>query len=589
VGFDTDVAVVGSGFGGSVTALRLTEKGYRVTVLESGRRWSPETLPDTNWDVRRFLWAPGLGLRGFQRLTLLKDVFVLSGAAVGGGSVVYANTLYEPLDGYWSDPNWAHLSDWRSEYAPFYDQAKRMLGVTTVPFTTPSDRVLQGVADQLGVADSYHPTDVGVWFGQPGVRVPDPYFGGLGPDRVGCIRCGNCMVGCKHEAKNSLDHNYLYLAEGAGAEVLAERKVVDLVPLDGGGWRLVHERPGAWVRHDRQALTAEQVVLSAGSLGTQRLLFTLRDRGRLPRLSAALGSLTRTNSEAIVGATARRVPAASADRTTRTSDGSDSGAATPAGAAGYAAGVAITSSIHPDEHTHIEAVRYGKGSNAMALIATVMVDGGGRIPRALRFLLTILRHPLAFLRSLSARRWSERTVILLVMQSLDNSLQVVRKRGLFGRRLTTRPGHGEPNPTWIPLANDAARATAERIGGQPMGSIFEATLNVPTTAHIIGGCPIGETAETGVVDPYHRVHGYEGLHVCDGSTITANLGVNPSLTITAMTERAMALWPNRGEPDARPPMGSPYQRLAPVTPRSPVVPAVAPAALRLPVLPTPSD
>jgi cholesterol oxidase len=589
VGFDTDVAVVGSGFGGSVTALRLTEKGYRVTVLESGRRWTPETLPDTNWDVRRFLWLPGLGMRGFQRLTLLKDVFVLSGAAVGGGSVVYANTLYEPLEAYWSDPNWAHVSDWRSEYAPFYDQAKRMLGVTPVPFTTPSDRVLQGVAEHLGVPDTYHPTEVGVWFGQPGVRVPDPYFGGLGPDRVGCIRCGNCMVGCKHEAKNSLDHNYLYLAERAGAGVLAERKVVDLIPLDGGGWRLVHERPGAWVRRDRQELTAHQVVLAAGSLGTQRLLFTLRDRGRLPHLSPALGSLTRTNSEAIVGATARRVPTSAAARTTtRGSNGANGAdAPTPAGAAGYAAGVAITSSIHPDEHTHIEAVRYGKGSNAMALIATVMVDGGGRIPRALRFLLTILRHPLAFLRSLSARRWSERTVILLVMQSLDNSLQVVRKRGLFGRRLTTRPGHGEPNPTWIPLANDAARATAERIDGEPMGSIFEATLNVPTTAHIIGGCPIGETADTGVIDPYHRVHGYEGLHICDGSAITANLGVNPSLTITAMTERAVALWPNQGEPDPRPQMGAPYRRLEPVAPRSPVVPADAPAALRLPVLPTP--
>ncbi len=578
MGFDTDVAIVGSGFGGSVSALRLTEKGYSVTVLESGRRWTKESLPETNWDLRRYLWAPKLGLRGFQRLTLLRDVFVISGAAVGGGSVVYANTLYEPLDAYWGDRHWIAGNDWKAEFAPYYDQAKRMLGVARVPFTSPADRVLKGVAQDLGVADTYHPTDVGVWFGTPGERVSDPYFGGLGPDRVGCIRCGNCMVGCKHEAKNSLDHNYLHLAEGAGAEVLAERQVVDLIALPGGGWRVVHERPGAWLRRDRRSLTAEQVILSAGALGTQRLLFELRDRGRLPGLSPALGSLVRTNSEAIVGATARRVPADSEDRT----PGS-------AGAAGYAPGVAITSSIHPDEHTHIEPVRYGRGSNAMALTSTLMVDGGGRIPRSLRFVLTALRHPVRFLRSLSARQWSERTVILLVMQTLDNSLQVVRRRGLFGGRLTTRSGHGEPNPTWIPTAHRAAHHAAARIDGQPMGSIFEATLNTPTTAHFIGGCPMGEDPGTSVIDAYHRVHGIAGLHVCDGSTITANLGVNPSLTITAMTERAMALWPNRGEPDPRPAPGHGYVRIAPVAPSAPVVPATAPAALSWQRRPTDGD
>jgi cholesterol oxidase len=496
---------------------------------------------------------------------------VLSGAAVGGGSVVYANTLYEPLDGYWRDHLWPADNAWRDEYAPYYAQARRMLGVATVPFITPADRVLQGVAEDLGVADTYHPTEVGVWFGKPGERTADPYFGGLGPDRVGCIRCGNCMVGCKHEAKNSLDHNYLHLAEGAGAEVLPEREVVDLIALPGGGWRIVHERPGAWLRKDRRELTAEQVILAAGALGTQRLLFTLRDRGRLPGLSPALGTLVRTNSEALVGATARRVPAATDEPAPGTSGG-----------AGFSPGVAITSSIHPDDHTHIEPVRYGKGSNAMALVGTLMVDGGGRIPRSLRFLLTILRNPAAFLRSLSARRWSERTVILLVMQTLDNSLRVVRKRGLFGPRLTTRQGHGEPNPTWIPVANEAARHAAARIDGDPMGSIFEATLNRPSTAHFIGGCPLGEDPATSVIDPYHRVHGVPGLHVCDGSAITANLGVNPSLTITAMTERAVALWPNRGAPDPRPAPGAAYRRLDPVRPERPVVPERAPAALRLP-------
>lgn len=579
IALDTDIAVIGSGFGGSVTALRLTEKGYRVTVLEAGRRWDPGSLPTTNWDVRRYLWAPRLGLRGFQRLTLLKDVFVLSGAAVGGGSVVYANTLYEPLDAYWTDPHWSHLSDWRSEYAAYYDQAKRMLGVATVPFTTPSDQVLLGIADDLGVPDTFHPAQVGVWFGEPGVRVADPYFGGRGPDRVGCIRCGGCMTGCRHEAKNTLDRNYLYLAEQAGAEVQPERTVVDLLPLRSGGWRIVHERSGAWLRRDRRETTAEQVVFAAGALGTQGLLFSLRDRGRLPRLSSALGSLTRTNSEAIVGATARRIPATSVGE--HAASPLPGGADVPQGEArGYAAGVAITSSIHPDAHTHIEPVRYGEGSNAMGLLGTLMVDGAGRIPRVLRFVLTMLRRPVAFLRSLSARRWSERTVILLVMQSLDNSLRVVRRRGLFGRRLTTRPGHGEQNPRWIPVANEAARAAARRIDGEAMGSVFEATINVPTTAHLIGGCPIGESPESGVIDPYHRVHGHPDLHVCDGAAITANLGVNPALTITAMTERAMALWPNRGEQDPRPAPGSTYRRLDPVPPRDPVVPVAAPAALR---------
>jgi cholesterol oxidase len=370
------------------------------------------------------------------------------------------------------------------------------------------------------------------------------------------------MVGCRFGAKNSLDANDLHLAERGGATVEPERTVTDLERLPGGGWRVTTERTGAWLRRDRRTTTAEQVVLSAASLGTQKLLFALRDRGRLPGLSPRRGSLTRTNSEAIVGATATR----------RDVD--------------YSEGVAITSSIHPDDVTHIEPVRYARGSNQTATISTLMVDGGGRVPRWLRFLATVARRPRTFLRSLNPRHWSEKTIILLVMQSIDNSLQVLRRRGLFGHRLTTRQGHGEPNPTWLPVANRAAREAADVMEGYPIGLLFEATLNVPTTAHIIGGCPIGDSPDTGVVDAYHRVYGTEGLHICDGSVITANLGVNPALTITAMTERAMALWPDRGEEDPRPPLGSPYVRLAPVPPRSPAVPADAPAALRLPLHPS---
>ncbi len=546
-----DVLVVGSGFGGSVTALRLTEKGYRVGVLEAGRRWQPEDFPTSNWDVRNFLWAPKLGMRGIQRLTLLKDVMVLSGSGVGGGSLVYANTLYQPLDAFYRDPQWADLADWRAELAPHYEQAQRMLGVTEVPADTPADGLMHGIADRLGVEGTYHRAPVGVYFGPAGQTVPDPYFGGEGPDRTGCTHCGGCMVGCRVGAKNTLDRNYLWLAERNGAIVHPEQEVVELHPRPEGGYRVTARRPGSGRRARTTVYTADQVVLSAAVLGTLKLLLAMRETGHLSGLSDRLGDTVRTNSEAIVGSVANRL-------------GTD-----------YSQGVAITSSIHPDDHTHIEPVRYPPGSNAMGLLAVMAVDGGGRIPRQLRFLLQVLRHPLAFLRSLSVRRWSERGVVLLVMQTLDNSIRVRRR----GRRLTTLPGHGEPNPTYIPVANEAARIGAELMDGTACGSIFEALLDVPTTAHILGGCCIGDTPDRGVIDPYHRVFGHPGLHVADGSAISANLGVNPSLTITAMTERAMSMWPNKGEPDPRPDLGSPYRPVDAVPPTSPSVPAGAPAAL----------
>jgi cholesterol oxidase len=538
--FDYDVIVVGSGFGGSVSALRLTEKGYRVGVLEAGRRWSPEAFPRTNWNLRRFLWAPRLGLRGIQRITLLKDVLILSGAGVGGGSLVYANTLYEPLAPFFSDPQWAAVTDWHSELRPYYDRAKRMLGVEDVPFDTAADQKLRALAGRLDVEASYHKAPVGVWFGEPGVTVPDPYFGGAGPDRTGCVRCGGCMVGCRFGAKNTLDCNYLHLAERGGAVVHAETEATDLRPRPGGGYEITTRRPGAWLRPGPRTITAEQVVFSAGVLGTLGFLLRLRDEGRLPQLSERLGHVVRTNSEALTGAGVRRV-----DPDTD-----------------YTYGVAITSSIHPDDETHIEPVHYPKGSNAMGLLATVLVDGGGCLPRPVRFAATILRRPGYFLRSLSVRRWSERTMILLVMQAKDNSLRILRRR----RRLTTAPGHGEPNPTYIPVANEAARLLAEEMGGEPFGSVTDALLDIPMTAHIIGGCCIGASPDEGVIDPYHRIFGHPGLHVADASAISANLGANPALTICAMTERAMAMWPNRGDDDPRPVLGAPYRQVEPVAP-----------------------
>ena len=559
---DYDVLVVGSGFGGSVAALRLVEKGYRVGVLEAGRRFADDELPETSFDVRRFLFAPALGCYGIQRIDVLRDCLILSGAGVGGGSLNYANTLYEPPEAFYRDPQWAGITDWRAELAPYYDLARRMLGVTTYDRTTPSDRVMREVATRMGVEDTFGPTPVGVFLGLPGQQVDDPYFGGAGPARSGCIDCGSCMTGCRHNAKNTLVKNYLWLAEQAGAEVQPLTTVERVAPLRGGGYA-VDTRVTGPGRRRRQRLTAGQVVLAASALGTQRLLHRMRDTGALPHLSPTLGRLTRTNSESILGAIAPR------------GLGED-----------FSRGVAITSSFHPDGDTHVEPVRYGPGSNLMALLQTVLTDGDGPGPRWRTWMREMWRQRRQVRDLYDLRHWSQRTVIALVMQSLDNSITTFPTRGRFtGRwRLSSRQGHGAPNPTWIPLGNAAVRHMADVVGGTAGGNVGE-PFNVPMTAHFIGGCVIGESAADGVVDAYHRVHGHPGLHVVDGSAISANLGVNPSLTITAQAERAMALWPNRDEPDRRPQPGAPYARLDPVPPARPAVPADAPAALRLPVSP----
>ncbi|MFG3705331.1 FAD-dependent oxidoreductase [Micromonospora sp. NPDC047670] len=561
-----DVVVIGSGFGGSVTALRLAEKGYSVGVLEAGRRFADDEFPQTSWRLRRFLWAPRLGCYGLQRLTLLRPadrragggVLVLSGAGVGGGSLVYANTLYEPLDAFYADPQWRDITDWRDELARHYDQAKRMLGVTTYPLVTRTDRAMRAVAERMGVGHTFHATPVGVHLGRPGQRVADPYFGGAGPARTGCTHCGGCMTGCRHGAKNTLVKNYLWLAERLGARVHPLTTVTAVRPADGGGYAVHTVRTGAWLRARREVIHADQVVFAAGALGTQRLLHEMKAQGALPALSPRLGELTRTNSEAILGA--------SVPRRRARAEGLD-----------FTEGVAITSSFHPDPQTHIEPVRYGRGSNAMGLLQSLLVDGGPR--RVRRWLGTLLRQPGTAARLLSVRGWSERTVIALVMQSADNSLTTRFRRGPLGRRLVSGPGHGAPNPTWIPAGNQAVRLLAEEIGGTPGGALTE-PFDIPMTAHILGGAVIGATPADGVVDPWHRVYGHPGLHVVDGAAVSANLGVNPSLTITAQAERAMSFWPNRGDEDPRPPLGEPYRRLEPVPPRHPAVPADAPGALR---------
>ncbi|WP_329135606.1 GMC family oxidoreductase [Streptomyces sp. NBC_01476] len=581
--YDYDVLVVGSGFGGAVSALRLTEKGYRVGVLEAGRRFRRDELPRNSWDARNYLWAPALGFYGIQRIHVLGNVLVLAGAGVGGGSLNYANTLYVPPAAFFQDRQWGHITDWQQELAPYYDQATRMLGVRLNPTTTPSDVHLRAAAEEMGVGDTFHLAPVGVFFGdgedagggpkvRPGEEVPDPYFGGTGPARTACTECGECMTGCRHGAKNTLNENYLHLAERAGAVVHPMTTVIGLSEEAEGGYRVTTVPTDHRKKGRRQVLRARQVVVAAGTYGTQTLLHAMRDTGRLPGISARLGELTRTNSEALVGAqtTARRYRRQHPDRPLD-----------------FTRGVAITSSVHPNDHTHIEPVRYGRGSNAMGSLSMLAAPYRGRVPRWLEFAGNSLRHPLLTLRSLSNHRWSERTIIGLVMQTSDNSLTTYRKpKGPGKGLLTARQGHGAPNPVHIPEGAAAARLIAAEIGGFAGSNVGEATQR-PMTAHFLGGCPIGEDAEHGVIDPYHRLWGHPGIHVVDGAAVSANLGVNPSLTITAQAERAMSLWPNKGEADPRPEQGAPYRRIAAVRPVSPVVPEDAFGALRLPLLPVP--
>jgi len=555
---DVDVLIIGSGFGGSVSALRLAEKGYRVAVLEAGRRWRDEDFPRTSWRLSKFLWAPRLGLKGIQRIHVLKDVVVLAGAGVGGGSLVYANTLYVPPARFFGDPQWSGITDWASELAPYYDQAARMLGVVDTPGMSPADEVMKAVADEMGVGHTFRLTPVGVYFGDgAGVTRPDPFFGGVGPERTGCTECGECMTGCRHNAKNTLPKNYLALAEAAGAVIHPLTTVTGIRPQDGGGFIIDAKETG--LRRRVRTFSAEHVIVAAGALNTQRQLLRMRDEGRLPHLSPMLGRLSRTNSESLLGAVG-------------TSVGPD-----------YSHGVAITSSFFPDADTHVEPCRYGKGSNSLALLQSILtVPKSGRA-RWLVWVGAMFRHPLTVARLLNVRRWSERTVISLVMQTVDNSLTLTG-RTRFGRwRLVTQQDASKPAPTYIPVAHEVISRAARRLDGVASSSVFE-NLDKSLTAHFVGGCVIGPNESMGVVDGYQRAFGHPGLHIMDGSTITANLGVNPSLTITAQTERAMAMWPNKGEVDPRPTLGSVYVPVAAVSPSRPIVPVAAPGALRLPIV-----
>jgi cholesterol oxidase len=518
---DYDWVVVGSGFGGSVSALRLTEKGYRVAVLECGRRFADSDFPRSTWDLRNYFWAPRLGLRGIFRMSTFKDVAIVSGAGVGGGSLGYANTLYRARRRFYEDPQWAALNDWEAALAPHYDTAERMLGVVAYDQDDPADDLLREFAREIGVEDTYAKTRVGVLLdGTPGADAGDPFFGGAGPTRTVCERCGRCMIGCPVGAKNTLVKNYLWLAEHAGAHVYAERMVVDVKPLgapDGSeGYEITTEHPGAWIRRRRRTFTARGVVFAAGPLGTNKLLASCRLHGSLPRLSGCVGKLVRTNSEAILAVTL------------------------PTGAPDIQKRVAITGSIYPDPDTHIETVVYGDAADSMSMLYTVLVGDGTRVTRPLKLLAATARHPITFLKLLNPRGWSRRTIIVLVMQTLDNAIELTARRTRRGARLQTRNDAERPIPTFIPVANQFAAWLAGRTGGVAQTALMEAVANVATTAHVLGGAVIGADPSTGVVDGRQRVFGYENMLVCDGSAVPANVGVNPSLTITALAEHAMS-------------------------------------------------
>jgi cholesterol oxidase len=523
-----DFLIIGSGFGGSVSALRLAEKGYSVAVLEAGRRFRDADFPRSNWNVFRYLWMPALRCFGMLRINFLSDVMILGWTGVGGGSLGYANTLLEPPDAFYRHPQWSGMRDWKTTLAPHFRTARRMLGVTRIRDMSAADEVMQRLARRLDCAETFQLQDVGVFFGEPEKTVPDPYFGGRGPERCGCRLCGGCMVGCRHNAKNTLVKNYLYLAEQLGVTVFAETRATLISEDPAGGYRVETLPSTRMVRRRRRTFRSRQLILAAGVLGTLRLLLHCRDAGSLRRLSPALGCRVRTNSESLTGVTAKDP------------------------AADYSKGVAITSSIYPDPVTHIEPVRYPAGSDLIGfLLATAFTEGGSPVGRPLRWVFNLLAHPVATLRRMWPFGWARRTVILLVMQTLENSIRVHRRRRWWWPFSPTLVSEGEKYrervPACIPQAQRATRELAGEMDGYPQNAINEVLLNIGTTAHILGGCIIGPDPQSGVIDGCNRVYGHPGLYVVDGSMIPANLGVNPSLTITAMAEHAMSRIPPKDQ------------------------------------------
>jgi len=515
-----DWIIIGSGFGGSVSALRLSEKGYRVLVIEKGKRFGLDDFPKTNWDLKRWMWAPGAGLEGIFQMSFFKHVTILHGVGVGGGSLTYANTLPTPKQEFFDAPSWASLADWQQELEDHYVTASRMLGATTYAKTTAPDRVFLDIAKDIGREDHFEPTNVAVFFGEPGKRVDDPYFDGKGPDRVGCTHCGACMTGCRVGAKNTLDRNYLYLAEGLGCVVEAETEVLAVRPRDSGGYR-VETRGALRTNKDRGgAFTADRIVFSGGVLGTLPLLLKMQEDPKgLPRLSPTLGYAVRTNSEALIGIIA---PDTKED---------------------FCEGIAITSILHTDEHSHLEPVRYGRGSNFFRMLTLPHAPGKTLLKRAARVAGHFARHPLRWTKAYTANL-DGKSPVLLYMRTIEGTMRFKLGRSVttgFKRGLVSEIAEGQPKPNaFMEEATDLAMRFADKVGGVPSGLLTEMLFGTPSTAHILGGCAMGASSDEGVIDADHKVFGYDGLYVIDGAAVSANPGVNPSLTITALAERAMS-------------------------------------------------
>jgi cholesterol oxidase len=527
VGETFDYVIIGSGFGGSVSAMRLAERGKKVLVLEKGKRFADDDFAKSNWNLRRYLWKPVLRCFGILQISALRDVVVLHGAGVGGGSLCYAGVLMRPDAEAFAAPAWSELRDWKTLLEPYYTKAERMLGVAPNPRLSPADEVLREIAGEMGVGETFRPTTVGAFFGEEGeegVEVPDPYFGGDGPPRKGCTHCGACMVGCRDNAKNTLPKNYLWFAETHGAAIRSESEARDIRPLpddhsDGARYEIETRSSTGWSPGRSRIVRARNVIVSAGTLGTLELLFRCREvTGSLPRISLRLGDLVRTNSEALVGSVSR------------------------SGEVDYSKGIAITSIFRPDRVTNVEPVRYPAGSGLMRLLASPMTEPGSTPARLLRILGNVVRHPIDFLRTHALPRWAERATVILVMQSEDNRIRVRFGRDLFTgfrRGLVSKPDEAAMIPPKLRIAHDITRRFARKTDGIPLESVNESLLNTPMTAHILGGCPIGRDDLEGVVGPDFQVHNYPGLYVIDGSIMPANPGVNPSLTIAALAEYAM--------------------------------------------------
>jgi cholesterol oxidase len=536
-----DYVIIGSGFGGSVSAMRLAEKGYRVLILERGKRFEDQDFPKSNWNIWKYLWLPALRCFGDFEMTFMNGLLALHGSGVGGGSLMYANVLMEPDDRLFNAPAWRQLADWKKELQPHYTKARQMLGVTRNPRMYFSDDRLKEVADDLGHLDSFQPTDVGVFFGKPdqeGQSFPDPYFGGKGPERVTCNFCGGCMVGCRHNAKNTLVKNYLYFAEKMGAIIQAEAKVKDIRPIsaadttgasdineDGALYEITYSSSTSFLIKPVQHVKTRNVIVSAGTLGTLELLFRCREvTHSLPQLSERLGDHVRTNNENILGVTTRN----------RDTD--------------LSKGIAIGSVFSADEVTRVEPVRYSDGSSFIRIMVAPMINAGANIPmRILKTLWEIIRHPWDFLYSKFFSRWARFTTILLVMQTEENLTRIRLGRSFFtfGRKgLVIKPEHEQAHTaSKITIANQVTRMLADKMNGIPASAFTDSLFNFPTTAHIMGGVPIGLNDQDGVIGLDFQVHNYPGLYVVDGSVMPANPGINPSLTITALAEYAMGKIP----------------------------------------------